>query len=123
MFRSPLKQTSMPSTVVGTCYDLLDLAIRAGVRDFTEGLYAGNEETPYEVAQLNQADHLLNLVGCQAGSRLLDIGCGYGRILEVAGQRCAAAKGITVSPIQVGRCRAKGLDVWFVDYRNIPPEW
>src|SRR3990172_9922780 len=46
-----------------------------------------------------------------AGSRILDIGCGYGRILEQAAARGAKAVGITISPPQQDYCRRRGLDV------------
>jgi cyclopropane-fatty-acyl-phospholipid synthase len=49
----------------------------------------------------------------------LDIGCGYGRILDHAARRGAKAVGITVSPPQVAHNRARGLDVRLLNYRNI----
>jgi cyclopropane fatty-acyl-phospholipid synthase-like methyltransferase len=49
----------------------------------------------------------------------LDIGCGYGRILEHATCRGARAIGITISAPQVARCRARGLNVWELNYRDI----
>lgn len=65
-----------PRKTVVTCYDMLDMVLRAGVRDLTEGVYYGDAATPYEEAQQNQANHLLDQARCHHGSRLLDIGCG-----------------------------------------------
>ena len=84
--------------------------MQTGVHDFTEGIYRGDPKTPYDQAQRNQAEHLLDLALCHEGSRLLDIGCGYGRVLETACRRGAVALGITISPVQAEYCRARGLD-------------
>jgi cyclopropane-fatty-acyl-phospholipid synthase len=106
---------------VRTCYSLLDVAPLCGVSDFTDGKYVDdrNDRAAYLAAQHRQAEYLLDQVQCRAGTRLLDIGCGYGRILEQAASRGAEAIGITISPPQVVRCRARGLDVRELNYRNI----
>jgi len=106
---------------VRTCYSLLDVAPLCGVRDFTDGKYVddSNGRDAYLAAQHHQAEYLLNQAQCRAGTRLLDIGCGYGRILEQAAERGAEAIGITISPPQVAGCRARGLDVRELNYRNI----
>ena len=94
---------------VQTCYSLLDIAPLCGVTDFTDGKYVDerNDRAAYLAAQRFQAEFLLDQVRCHAGTRLLDVGCGYGRILEQAAARGAAAIGITISPQQVARCRAR----------------
>jgi cyclopropane-fatty-acyl-phospholipid synthase len=106
---------------VRTCYSLLDVAPLCGVTDLTDGKYVDdrNDRAAYLAAQQRQADFLLDEVRCGPGTRLLDIGCGYGRILEQAAGRGAKAIGITISPPQVARCRARGLDVRELNYRNI----
>src|SRR5262249_9120989 len=78
---------------------------------------------PYEEAQARQADLLLDRAGVKAGSRLLDVGCGYGRILRAAQRRGARALGITVSLEQVRRNTKAGLDVLLRDYKHLGPEW
>ena len=57
------------------------------------------------------------------GARVLDIGCGYGRILRAAAVRGARAIGITVSPEQVRRTQRAGLDVRLQDYKRLGREW
>lgn len=113
------KPHATPRTVVG-CYDLLNLAVSAGIRDFTDGMYLGDPTTPYEEAQQNQAEHLLDLAGGERGTRLLEIGCGYGRILESAQWRGVEAMGISISRPQVKYCRAHGWDARLLDYRDLP---
>lgn len=109
-------------TVV-TCYDLLDVAVHGGVVDFTDGKYYGDPKLPYDQAQKNQANYLLDQARCRRGSELLDMGCGYGKVLRRAGARGAIALGITVSAQQVERCVKGGLTVQLLNYRNIPSSW
>jgi cyclopropane-fatty-acyl-phospholipid synthase len=118
--------TAEPGTAltVRTCYDLLDIAPLCGVTDLTDGKYEPGQtlkhnRAAYLAAQQRQAEFLLDQAGCVSGSRLLDIGCGYGRILEHAAARGAKPIGITVSPQQVASCRARGLDVYELNYRDI----
>ena len=96
---------AMPtSPTVVTCYSLFDAFMtRCGFTDLTDGMYEGDARRPYESAQARQAHELLNRAEVEKGSRLLDIGCGYGRILRAAEARGAKAWGITVSPEQVKR--------------------
>jgi cyclopropane fatty-acyl-phospholipid synthase-like methyltransferase len=106
---------------VCTCYDVLDVALATGVSDLTDGKYVDerNDQAAYLAAQHRQAEYLLDQVGCGPGSRILDIGCGYGRMLEHATRRSAEAVGITISPPQVRYCRARGLEVYEQNYRDI----
>lgn len=123
MIRATVPAAPPSSSAVVDCYDMLALALDAGICDFTDAIYDGDPTAPYEAAQQRQAEHLLNLAGCRRGSRLLDIGCGYGRILQTAGRRGVGARGITISPVQVGHCGAQGLDARLPDYRNLRERW
>jgi cyclopropane fatty-acyl-phospholipid synthase-like methyltransferase len=110
-------------TVVN-CYDFFDRLIPAGMTDLTDGIYHGDESLSYEEAQDNQVNWLLDQVGCTEGSRILDIGCGKGRLLAAAERRGAKAIGITISPQQVDYCRrVRGLDVRLLNYRELGEEW
>ncbi len=55
-----------------------------------------------ETAQIQLIEHLAQLANIKAGSRILDIGCGYGgSSLYLAKKYGASATGITISPVQV----------------------
>jgi tocopherol O-methyltransferase len=55
-----------------------------------------------ETAQTQLIEHLAGLAGLQPGSRVLDIGCGFGGTsLYLARHYQVAASGITISPVQV----------------------
>ena len=114
---------STAATVID-CYEFFDRVFpECGLQDLTEGLYFDNPATPYEQAQRNQIEWLLDEIHCKRGSCILDIGCGYGTLLEAATERGAKAVGVTISPAQAARCRAKGLDVHLLNYQDLPEEW
>ena len=113
-----------PCERVVVCYSAVDRFFPAcGLYDLTEGIYHGDPATPYEQAQANQHEYLLDQIRCEQGRRVLDIGCGYGTLLERIGRRGATGIGITVCCEQVRRCRQRQLDVQLLDYRAIPDEW
>ena len=85
------KAVETPRTVV-QCYDFLDRFLpECGIWDLTDGLYHGDPRTPHEQAQQKQVEWLLDQVHCERGSRILEIGCGNGRLLRTAGARGAEA--------------------------------
>jgi cyclopropane fatty-acyl-phospholipid synthase-like methyltransferase len=109
------------ATAVVHCYDVLEICRACGVTDFTDGKYVDerNDRDGYLAAQQRQADYLLDQIACDRLSRVLDVGCGYGRIVAAASRRGARATGITISPPQVAQNCARGLDVQLCNYRNL----
>lgn len=64
-----------------------------------------------EIAQIQLIDHLAHLAAIKTGSRVLDIGCGYGgSSLYLAKKYGASATGITISPVQVEMARKAALE-------------
>lgn len=109
---------------VKTCYSVFDRFFpKCGVVDLTEGMYFGNPSVSFAEAQANQHNFLLDQIGCQAGSRVLDVGCGYGTLMVRAHRRGANVTGITLSPEQVRHCRRSGLEVHRLDYKAMGAEW
>ena len=95
---SKIPATPIASTVVA-CYSVYDYFFPAlGLTDLTDGMYEGDPGRSYEAAQARQAEVLLDRAEVGAGSRLLDIGCGYGRIL-----RAAEGRGLGESPFPRNR--------------------
>ncbi|MCA9238484.1 MAG: class I SAM-dependent methyltransferase [Planctomycetales bacterium] len=118
---APPAPLTSPETVTD-CYDVLDMCRSCGITDFTDGKYVageGDDRASYLAAQQRQADFLLDQIDCRRRSRVLDIGCGYGRILASAGSRGADAQGITLSPPQLRDCRRRGLAVYLCNYREL----
>jgi cyclopropane-fatty-acyl-phospholipid synthase len=114
----------LPLSTTVDCYEFWDRVFRrGGVLDYTEGLYHGDPAVPYQEAQQNQIRFLLDEVGCRKGSRILDIGCGNGTLLDEVRRRDATGVGVTISPQQAQFCRQRGLDVQLRSYRDIGPDW
>jgi cyclopropane-fatty-acyl-phospholipid synthase len=115
---------AQPWGTVVTCYSAVDRFFPAcGLFDLTEGIYNGKPEKSYEQAEAEQLDYLLDQIRCEPGRRVLDLGCGYGTLMERIRQRGAKEVGITISAEQERYCRQKNLDVHLIDYRAIPGEW
>jgi cyclopropane fatty-acyl-phospholipid synthase-like methyltransferase len=119
--KPPTAKTVSAAEAVVSCYDVLDLCRGCGITDFTDGKYIDdrNDRPAYLMAQRRQADYLLDQVDCGERSKILDIGCGYGRILDAAAARGAEAIGITISPPQVEAGLRRGLDARLCNYREI----
>ena len=72
-----------------------------------------------ETAQTQLIDHLAQLANIKTGSRILDIGCGFGgSSLYLANRYDAQVTGITISPVQVQMAKEEAakanLDVSFL---------
>ncbi len=118
------KKNHKSSDVVVNFYEFMGKVFpESQCRDMTEGIYNGDPNISYEEAQKNQINYLLDEIGCKKDSRILDIGCGHGALIEEAKKRGAIATGITITPSQVRYCRERGLDARLLNYRNIGEDW
>ncbi len=121
----PVAAATSVSPRVRSCYDVLSLWPSCGLTDFTDGKYLPgdrNNRAAYLAAQRRQADYLLDEACVGQGSRVLDIGCGYGRVLRQARDRGGHGVGVTISPQQVERCGRDALDVRLLNYAAIPSQ-
>jgi cyclopropane-fatty-acyl-phospholipid synthase len=80
--------------------------------------------TSLDEAQEHKLDLVCRKLGLRPGMRLLDIGCGWGGLMQFAAERYGVAcVGVTVSEAQaeLGRQRCAGLPVEFrlQDYRSL----
>jgi cyclopropane fatty-acyl-phospholipid synthase-like methyltransferase len=108
-----------PSRSVTLCYTLMHVAEAAGIRDLADGEYEPSDAS-LEKGIERQINYLLDEVGCtRRGFRLLEIGCGYGRLLRMARERGARAVGVNVSPEQVKYCQDQGSQVYCCNYRDL----
>ncbi|HXR28733.1 MAG TPA: class I SAM-dependent methyltransferase [Solirubrobacteraceae bacterium] len=87
--------------------------------DFSGAKYDGDFALTLEQAQARKHDYIAEQIGIGAGRRLLDLGCGWGALLDFARRRGAAGVGVALSSAQVAACRRHGLDVHLRDARTV----
>jgi cyclopropane-fatty-acyl-phospholipid synthase len=106
-------------------YSLTDRVVRLSLgelADFSAAKYDGDFSLTLEQAQQRKHDYLAEQIGLGPGARVLDLGCGWGGLLNYVRGRGAAGVGVTLSSAQAAACRRHGLDVHIHDARRITRE-
>ena len=106
-------------------YSLTDRVVRLSLgdlADFSGAKYDGDFSISLQEAQHRKHDYLAQQIGIEAGRRVLDLGCGWGGLLDYIRHVGAAGLGVTLSSAQAASCRAHGLDVHVHDARQVTRE-
>jgi cyclopropane-fatty-acyl-phospholipid synthase len=103
-------------------YSLTDRIFRLSIgelADFSGAKYDGDFSMSLEDAQRRKHEYVAEQIGIGPGTRVLDLGCGWGALLDFCRRRGAAGTGVSLSSAQVAACRRHGLDVHLQDARSI----
>ena len=103
-------------------YSLTDRVFRLSLgehADFSGAKYDGDFSLSLEQAQQRKHEYVAEQIGITTGRRLLDLGCGWGPLLDFARDRGAIGVGVTLSHAQLAACRRHGLDVHLFDARKL----
>src|SRR5438105_11730305 len=103
-------------------YSLIDRIFRLSLgelADFSGAKYDGDFSMTLEQAQRRKHDYVAEQIAIKPGRRVLDLGCGWGGLLDHVRRIGAAGLGVTLSSAQAAACRRHGLDVHLHDAREV----
>jgi cyclopropane-fatty-acyl-phospholipid synthase len=103
-------------------YSLTDRVFRLSMgelADFSGAKYDGDFSLTLEQAQAKKHEYVAEQIGIAPGRRVLDLGCGWGPLLNFIRARGADGLGVTLSQAQHAACRRHDLDVHLYDAREL----
>jgi len=106
-------------------YSLIDRIFRLSLgelADFSGAKYDGDFSMSLEEAQRRKHEYVAEQIGIGPGRRVLDLGCGWGPLLDYVRRRGGVGVGVTMSSAQLAACRRHGLDVHLYDAREVDEE-
>ncbi len=106
-------------------YSLIDRIFRLSLgelADFSGAKYDGDFSLTLEQAQRRKHDYVAEAIGIGPGRRVLDLGCGWGPLLNAVRERGGTGLGVTLSSAQVAACRRHDLDARLHDAREVDVE-
>jgi cyclopropane-fatty-acyl-phospholipid synthase len=98
---------------------------------YSSAWFEGDQSGGLVKAQWAKVDRALQEAGVHAGSRVLEVGCGWGGVAERAAQRGAHLVGVTLSREQLVWAQnrveragcAERCDLRYQDYRDLPAQY
>src|SRR5438552_1410824 len=103
-------------------YSLIDRIFRLSLgelADFSGAKFDGDFSLSLEEAQRRKHEYVADQIGIDAGRRVLDLGCGWGPLLNFIRLRGGTGVGVTLSSAQAAACRRHGLDARLEDALQI----
>lgn len=108
--------------ILGPLHAIRLLRDQNGFPDYTNAFWDGDFTKSLHQAQLDKHQWILSNLGLPddlTGYKVLDIGCGWGPILEAVRKRGGTAVGLTLSEHQYKHCRKAGFEVYLRDYKTL----
>jgi cyclopropane-fatty-acyl-phospholipid synthase len=90
--------------------------------DCSGAMYDLDFRKSLEEAQKAKHDYILANLEISAGTRVLDVGCGWGPMLKAVRDAGAHGVGLTLSTRQAEACRRNGLEAHVLDWREVRVE-
>ncbi len=106
-------------------YSNIDKLIRLSLGEnanYSNAFYNGDYSITLEEAQRRKYEFICNNLNIRKGSKVLDLGCGWGGFLKYLQQMGADGTGVNLSKGQIEACLKNGLNVHLKDIRYIQPE-
>jgi cyclopropane-fatty-acyl-phospholipid synthase len=103
-------------------YSLIDRIFRLSLgelADFSGAKYDGDFSMSLEEAQRRKHEYVAEQIGIRPGRRVLDLGCGWGPLLDFIRSQGGTGVGVTLSSAQAAACQRHGLDVQLHDARRV----
>jgi len=103
-------------------YSPLDFIFRRSLGatgDYSGALFGGDFSLSLQEAQRRKHQRVVTALGLEKGSRVIDLGCGWGGFMTYARDRGIRGVGVTLSSRQAASCRRIGLEVHERDCRSV----
>lgn len=102
--------------------EILCLILETDYPDITNAYYDGDLFLSLAEAQKRKRQWILKGLKFQKGSKVLDIGSGWGNLLNEIREEGGKGIGITLSPAQVKTCNNNGLEIYLKDWKDLTKE-
>ncbi len=107
-------------------YTNLDKFIRYSLGEnahFSNAMWDGDYSITLDEAQHRKYEFVIDQLGIKEGSKVLDLGCGWGGWLKYIKDKVGAKGiGVNLSTGQINACVKNGLEVYKKDARYVKPE-
>jgi cyclopropane-fatty-acyl-phospholipid synthase len=89
--------------------------------DITCAWFGGDFSKTLEDAQLFKHNYILSALHLERGHRLLDVGCGWGPMLNAVRRVGGFGVGLTLSRKQFQHCTRSGFETYLLDWKEADP--